>query len=170
MQTCVDHVQRAKLDSKFEPNITGAGAAWFRFAYDLYTITDYSILTEALRRKLLDPRTSQSARHELRVAAICAVARFDLQYEDETDTKRKLPEFVGDDRFSRTQIAVEAKSRHRRGVQGFIGGLDELPGGRTNIRDMVIEGYRKEAMGFLCNCSWKRICLLVPPMKILRGG
>jgi hypothetical protein len=145
MQTYVDHDQRLRRDGNTDPRAgqIGAGAAWFRFAYDLYTIAGNSTLQVRLRERLLDLSTFQAARHELRVAAIFAVAGFDLQYEDETDNRRTHPEFIATDRLSPARVAVEAKSRHRRGVQGFEGGLDIKPGDRVNIRDKVLEAYQK---------------------------
>jgi len=93
--------------------------------------------------RLLDPRSFQAARHELKVAAIFLVAGFDLQFEDEQDTSRRHPEFVAIDRLSPARVAVEVKSRHRRGVQGFAGGRDPQPGDHVDIRQPVLEAYGK---------------------------
>lgn len=123
---------------------TGAGAAWGRFAYDLYTIADNSELQAELRRRLLSGRDWQGARHELRVAALCVVAGFDLAFEDESDGSRKHPEFIATDRTTGVKVAVEAKSRHRFGIQGFTGGKNEVPGERVNIRGLVLDAYKKE--------------------------
>ena len=38
---------------------------------------------------------------------------------------------------------MEAKSRHRQGVQGFVGGADVKPGDKVDIRGIVLEGYKK---------------------------
>lgn len=123
---------------------TGAGAAWLRFAYDLYTIADNSKLQADLRRRLLSGRDWQGARHELRVAALCVVAGFELAFEDESDGSRTHPEFIATDTNTGLQVAVEAKSRHRFGVQGFVGGKQVEPGERVNIRDIVLDGYKKQ--------------------------
>ena len=42
------------------------------------------------------------------------------------------------------RVAVEAKSRHRFGVRGFVGGKQVQPGERANIRDIVLDGYKKQ--------------------------
>jgi hypothetical protein len=122
----------------------GAGAEWFRFAYDVFMISDNSKLEARLKERLLDPKRFQAARHELRVAALCVVAGFDVNFEDERDNSTGHTEFIAIDRLSPTKIAVEAKSRHRRGVQGFKGGAAIQPGDRVNVRDMVLEAYRKK--------------------------
>jgi len=123
---------------------TGAGAAWLRFAYDLYTIADNSNLQAGLRKRLFSGRDWQGARHELRVAALCVVAGFKLEFEDESDGTRTHPEFIATDKVSGLQVAVEAKSRHRFGVQGFTGGKQVPPGELVNIRDIVLDGYKKQ--------------------------
>lgn len=123
----------------------GNGAAWFRFAYDLYTIRDNARLQDDLRNRLLSPKTFQAARYELKVAAICSTAGFDLQFEDESDNSRRHPEFVGTDRLSGSKIAVEAKSRHRKGVLGFSGGIDQVPGSSVDVRKNILEAYKKQS-------------------------
>lgn len=122
---------------------TGDGAAWGRLAYDLFTIADNSDLQKAMIRRIASGVDFQGARHELRVAALCVVAGFQLHYEDEKDGTRTHPEFTGKDRFSEVSIAVEAKSRHRHGVQGFVGGHAVDPGERVNVRGLVLEAFKK---------------------------
>lgn len=123
----------------------GNGAAWFRFAYDLYTIRDNATLCTELKVRLLSPLTFQAARYELKVAAICSTAGFDLEFEDESDNLRRHPEFVGTDRLTGAKIAVEAKSRHRRGVLGFSGGVNYPPGHRVDVRKNILDAYKKQA-------------------------
>lgn len=125
--------------------IDGNGASWFRFAYDLFTMRDNSKLEKELKRKLLSQKDFQSARYELKVAAICATAGFDLRFEDESDASKKHPEFIGIDRFSGVEIAVEAKSRHRPGVLGFekSGRISDRP--MVGVRRNILDAYEKYA-------------------------
>lgn len=118
----------------------GAGAAWYRFAFDLFTIRDNSTLTAEIRERLLDIGRFQSARHELWVAALFVAAGFDINFEDESDNRGKHPEFVAVDRGSGTRIAVEAKSRHRKGVKSFDKGKEYSSVG---VRNLVLDAYRK---------------------------
>lgn len=122
----------------------GAGAAWYRFAYDLYTIRDNARLERVLKRRLMDPETFQGARHELWVAALCIAAGFAIEFEDESDNSRTHPEFIAKDRFSDACIAVEAKSRRRKGIYGFAGGKDSPAGESVGIRQLVLDAYKKE--------------------------
>ena len=124
---------------------TGAGAAWYRFAYDLYTIKDNAILEQIMKERLLDIDRFQGARHELWTAALFIAANFEINFENEADNLRKHPEFIAIDRESAVKIAVEAKSRHRRGVKGFSGGSQKLPGEEVGVRGLVLDAYQKES-------------------------
>ena len=121
----------------------GVAAAWIRFAYDLFTIRDNSKLEKRLKKRLLDNHSFQGARYELLVAAVCITAGFDIDFENETDNSSRHPEFTATDRYSPAKIAVEAKSRHRRGVQGFAKGAYVTPGDKVDIRDIVLDAYQK---------------------------
>ena len=145
MQSYVDLSQRLEQERNTDPRAAqiGGGAAWFRFAYDLFTIRDNAKLQDVLRKRLLTGKDFQGARHELWAAALCVVAGFDLTFEDETDNTRGHPEFIATDRFSPAKIAVEAKSRHRRGVKGFEGGVDRNPGESVDVRGLVLDAYSK---------------------------
>lgn len=136
------HVELYERDRDMFQN--GNGAAWYRFGYDLYTIRDNAKLQNELKQKLLRPNDFQAARYELKVAALCATAGFDLQFEDERDNSRTHPEFVGTDRLTGAKIAVEVKSRHRKGVLGFTGGLDLAPGVFVDVRKNILEAYKKQ--------------------------
>jgi hypothetical protein len=146
MNVYVENTNKLLAEGNADPRATqiGAGAAWYRFAYDLYTIQDNATLEAILKKRLLDPSTFQGARHELWVAALCVAAGFVLQFEDETDNQKTHPEFIGTDKFSSMRIAVEAKSRHRNGVKGFVGGKDIPPGETVGIRQLVLDAYKKD--------------------------
>lgn len=123
---------------------TGAGAAWYRFAYDLFMIKDNVRLEAMLRERLLIDGNFQAARHELRVAALAVTAGLKIDFEDEADSSSTHPEFIATDLHAGFKIAVEAKSRHRRRVLGFSSGLDVEPGEKVNVRDMVKHAYKKK--------------------------
>jgi hypothetical protein len=148
MYTYVEHHQRMERDkhASAEGYQIGAGGAWFRFGYDLFTIRDNAKLHARLRRRLLNALDFQSARHELAVAAICIAAGFEIDFEDESDNSRKHTEFVATDKLTGLRIAVEAKSRHRRGVKGFSTGRAIAPGTEVSVRSLVLDGYQKHSV------------------------
>ena len=147
MYTYVDHQQRLAQQGNVDPRAQqiGAGGAWFRFGYDLFTIRDNAKLQARLMERLLNVHDFQAARHELAVAAMCVAAGFELDFEDEDDNSRKHTEFIGTDKLTGAKIAVEAKSRHRRGVKAFSGGRDIPAGQEVGIRRLVLDGYAKNS-------------------------
>lgn len=148
MHSYVAHTQeleRQGRNPKMEGRV-GVAAAWFRFAYDLFTIRDNAKLERRLKERLLVNSSFQGARYELLVASICITAGFDIDFEDETDTSNRHPEFIATNRLSTAKIAVEAKSRHRHGVQGFVHGANIKPGDKVDVRSIVLEGYKKSKM------------------------
>lgn len=103
----------------FRAQPTGAVAAYLGLAYDLYSIEHNTVLRDALLERLRDPSKYQGARYELMAAACCAMAGFQLQYEDESDNTKTHVEFTATHPVFRDCIAVEAKSKHRKDVLGF---------------------------------------------------
>lgn len=142
LQWMYEYVERTQIGQETQ---TGAGAAWYRFAYDLFTIQDNAKLESILKQRLLDVDRFQGDRHELWTAALFIAANFEIDFEDESDSARKHPEFIAIDRESTARIAVEAKSRHRRGVKGFSGGVQRAPGHKVNVRALLLDAYRKES-------------------------
>jgi hypothetical protein len=145
MSAWVDEYNLANRLSPGDPAAQqlGSGAAWLRLAFDLYTIQDNSALQTALRTRLLNPLQFQGARHELKIAALWIAAGFTLTYEDERDMLKTHPEFIAKDQFSDLIVAVEAKSRHRTGVQGYAGGKPENLR-RADVRKLLTEAYKKK--------------------------
>jgi len=145
MYIYVEHTQKlanGDLSGDLPDNI-GAGAAWYRFAYDLYTIKNNSKLEARLRQRLLNGGDFQSARHELWVASLFVAANFEIEYEDESDNSKTHPEFIATDRETMLKIAVEAKSKHRKGVKGFRGGSDREPAEKVDVRGLILDAYQK---------------------------
>ena len=140
LQWMYSYVDQNQADNDAQ---TGAGAAWYRLAYDLFTIRDNASLEKIMKERLLDVGKFQGARHELWTAALFITANFEIEFEDETDNSRNHPEFVATDRESGTKIAVEAKSRHRRGVKGYSGGAFKTPGEEVGVRDLLVDAYQK---------------------------
>ena len=145
MYTYVEHEEMLKQQGNTDSRAhqIGAGGAWFRFGYDLFTIRDNAKLHARMKERLLDMRDFQAARYELAVAAMCVAAGFEIEFEDETDNSRRHAEFIGTDKITKAKIAVEAKSRHRRGVKDFAGGRDVSPGTEVGIRGLVLDAFKK---------------------------
>lgn len=144
MYHSVEHCQKLLRDhGSTEKDQLGFSAAWIRFAYDLYTIRDNAKLEQRMKLRLLSTKDFQGARHELRVAAVAIAAGFRIEFENEKDNAIGHAEFIGTDQ-SGLKIAVEAKSRHRHGVQGFQGGKQLEPGSKVDIRNIILDAYMKK--------------------------
>jgi hypothetical protein len=144
MYAHVEHHNKLDEDQQTKDQL-GFAAAWFRFAYDLFTIRDNAKLESKMKQRLLSKQYFRGARHELRVAAISIAAGFSIEFEDEQDNKIGHAEFIGTDRAG-MKIAVEAKSRHRYRVQGFTGGRRLEPGSSADLRGIILDAYKKETV------------------------
>lgn len=143
MSTYIENEEYLRRNGIDDPKASriGSGGAWFRFGYDLFTIRDNAKLHARMTERLLNSENFQGARYELAVAAICIAAGFELEFEDESDNSSKHAEFVGTDRLTGHNISVEAKSRHRHGVKGFLGGRNIPPGQKVDIRGLVLDAF-----------------------------
>jgi hypothetical protein len=104
-------------------DILGVKAKLFAIlANDLYTLDGDGKLQDSVLQRLTRAESFQGALHEIRVATTMMRADFSIDFEDETDSSRKHPEFLATHRRTGTVVAVEAKSIHRLGVLGYGAG------------------------------------------------
>lgn len=121
----------------------GVTAAYLLLAYDLYILKHHSVLQEKIIKRLKHKEQFQGARYELFVTATCIRAGFDIAYEDETDKKRKHPEFVATHRLTGQKISVEAKSCHRQDVLKFDDQNEPYPLIKVRIGSLLNEAIQK---------------------------
>ena len=145
MYRYIDHREKLirEQPDALETDQYGFSAAWLRFAYDLYTIRDNVKLEARLKTRLLSKKDFQGARHELKVAALSIAAGFSIEFENEKDNTIGHAEFIGTDNLG-VKIAVVAKSRHRHGVHGFEGGKILEPGSNADVRNIILDSYKKK--------------------------
>ena len=93
--------------------MTGNIRALQVLADDIYQLEHALKTPRKIIDRLRDSRQFQGVRNEIAVASIFARCGFDIDFIDD-DTKRN-PEFIAQKGGER--IAVEAKSRHRLGVE-----------------------------------------------------
>jgi hypothetical protein len=133
----------------------GPTAAYLLLAYDFYILADNMRLQDQVLGRMRDGNHFQGARYELTVAATMIRAGFEIAYEDESDNRRRHPEFIATHKQTGEVIAVEAKSRRRSGVMGWLGpkpepdvntfrlGLDDL------LRNAIAKGPQRPYLIFL---------------------
>jgi hypothetical protein len=114
-----DHFCHARAERKpgpdgvysMEPD--GICAAYLYLAYDLYVLRHHALLQEEVLRRLRRADQFRGARYELLVTAVFIRAGFDIEFEDESDSSKKHPEFIAVHKDSGFRMALEAKARHR---------------------------------------------------------
>lgn len=121
----------------------GISKAYLLLAYDLYILRHHQKLQERVIHRLKDTNQFQGARYELFVTAALIRAAFDLQFEDESDPTSKHPELLATDRVTGESFDVEAKSRHRRGVLGQGGDVEEPEALKLGIRRLLNRASEK---------------------------
>jgi len=91
--------------------MSGATAAYFGLAYNLYLLAHNVELQNRLVRRLKNPDQFRGAYYEAFVAGCCILAGFELSLENETDPNSTHCEFTAKSKITGKCFAVEAKSR-----------------------------------------------------------
>ena len=91
--------------------MTGAAAAWFSLAYDLYSLAHNIKIQAKLVQRLKNPEGFHGARYEVFVAATLIRAGFDIEFEDEDNRNSTHCEFTATYKASGHKYSVEAKQR-----------------------------------------------------------
>jgi hypothetical protein len=91
--------------------MTGATAAYFGLAYNLYLLAHNAGLQQKLVARLKNRDQFQGAYYETLVAAWFILAGFELTLEDESDGAESHCEFTARSKASSKSYSVEAKSR-----------------------------------------------------------
>lgn len=149
-----ENIEKSKqgVDGRYSWVPDGKSQWILNLAYDLYCLAHTNYLDDKVLDKLRqDSNEFQGARYELAVAAIFARADFEIEHYDERDSGnlgKKHPEFVAIDRSTGGKIAVEAKSKRRKGVLGFTGveeeSKEQLKG---NVQNLLKDAMEKEVDG-----------------------
>ena len=127
----------------YTSELDGPSRAYLLVGYELYVLRHHGALQERLIARLKQRDQFQGARYELTVTAAMIRAGFDIDFEDETDTSTRHPEFRATHRVTGEVIAVEAKSRHRPGVLAFPGDQSPLAGFRVGIHSLLHDAFTK---------------------------
>jgi len=128
----------------------GTGVVWcyLGLAYSLYLLKHNVELQDRLLARLRDSQNFQGAYYELIVANCLIRAGFELELEDEQDTRTKHCEFAARLRTTKRLYSVEAKMR---GVAGVLG-KGKLDGARNSdpthkVTEHLAQALKKPSMG-----------------------
>lgn len=101
--------------------MTGATAAYYSLAYNLYLLEHNVELQRRLLARLRNPEQFRGAYYETFVAACCILAGFELELEDEGNPSKTHCEFSARSKASGKSYSVEAKSRAPNKANSDIG-------------------------------------------------
>lgn len=124
---------------KSEPN--SAMKSYLLLAYDLYTIAHNYELHNKVIKRLRNKKEFQGALFELFVASLFIRAGFKINYSNESDPSEKHPEFFAEIPQTNQLIAVEAKSRHRKGLLGIKGETKEKM--KMRVTKLINSAFKK---------------------------
>lgn len=137
------NAQERDVDGLFKAVPSGPMLSWLGVAYDVYILRHHDALQDRLVARLKNSQQFQGARHELFVAAMFIRAGFTLAYENERAGERRHPEFIATHSGSGLLVAVEAKSRHRRGVLGTPGQPSIEATTRADVKGLLEDAFGK---------------------------
>ena len=121
---------------------TGPYSGLLHIAYDIYVLDHHLKLQTEMIRRLKIQDQFQGARYELYTAASCIRAGFNIKFEDEMNKSKKHPEFIATHKKTGQKIAIEAKSRHRAGVLGQKGSIDDSK--KVTMGNLLNKAFSKE--------------------------
>lgn len=121
----------------------GSTKSLLSLAFDVCSLMHRSDLPDSLLNRLRSFDGYQGARYEIEIAAI--VARLDCEIDllDERETSKKHCEFVAKHRNTGIEFAVEAKSRHRKGVIHQAGKESELKLLKGDVGKLINEALKQ---------------------------
>lgn len=137
--------RRQEGEHLYSATATGDLKALLCVAFDVYTLRHAGALPDALIKRLKIDDQFQGARYELAVAAVFVRAGYQLEWITATD--RKLPEFIARLPSTGTEIAVEAKSRHRPGVLSHAGETPDMESLKVDVGGLMRAALEKETDG-----------------------
>lgn len=133
-----------QTDGRFAAHPNGWVQYLISLAWDVATLIHASNLSDALLDRLRDSEQFQGARYEVAVAAILARLDCEIEFIDDNQLRSQPHvEFIATDRRSGARVAVEAKSRHRRGVINFPGDYDEEDAVRGDVQRLFEKALAK---------------------------
>ena len=120
---------------------------FFTVAYDLFVLSDNTILRERLLKSLRVPDQFHGARYELMIAACLIRAGYKLEFSDETDNSTKHFDLTALHPRSGGKYLVEMKAKARSGVLGKPGNVLSSDRIRGNVSRLLRDALTKPAVG-----------------------
>lgn len=112
-------------------------------AFDVISLQHTQQLPESLLKMLRNKNEYQGARYEIAIAAIFARLDCKITFLNDQEKSKKHCEFIAKDVVTGSEIAVEAKSRHRAGVLHTLGVFDEAKAIRGDVNRFLKEALEQ---------------------------
>ena len=134
--------ERNKTDTNREGGRYGAFPdGWtrslFSLAFDVYCLRHRATLPKKLINRLSSADQYQGARYEIAIAAMFTRLGFQVEFLDGKKLSGRRCEFIATHPEKSVSVAVEAKSRHRRGVIHFKGQSTEAERLKGDIQSLL---------------------------------
>jgi hypothetical protein len=143
LQIRTQATQAIAEEGLWSAEVDGPTAAYLNLAYDLYILAHHGLLHSPVVMRLKERSTFRSARYEMAVAALMLRAGFSIKYENEADSKTTHPEFIATHKRLGDVVAVEAKSKWRKGVIEWKGATTPPADFRLRIGDLLRDALEK---------------------------
>lgn len=122
---------------------SGGVKALQTLAYDVYTLRHCHAFTRRLRKRLSNRNEFQSARYEIAVAAMFCRAGFVVSFPTAKD--KKMYDILARSPSGKSVVAIEVKSRRRRGLIHETGARDDLASLRGDVRSLLLDALSQRA-------------------------
>ncbi|MBI5359395.1 MAG: hypothetical protein HZA48_02305 [Planctomycetes bacterium] len=116
---------------------SGKVKALMQFAYDIFCLEAINKLPDFWKARIKNNKEFQGARYEIAVAAILARAGFEITFLDEQAIKTKHCEMFAKHKKIPEEIAVEVKSRHRKGVLNENGAMSDIETTKGDVEKLI---------------------------------
>lgn len=133
--------------TRWEGKPDGWSKSLFCLAFDIASLQHTNQLPIGLLNRLRLTQEYQGARYEIAVAAIFARLGFSIEWLQAGSDGLKHCEFIAVHVASEMKIAVEVKSRHKKGVIHTSGEIDEQKNYKGNVQKLLNQARQKSEYG-----------------------
>lgn len=142
------HRAKAVAEKKVQFSVDASGdvSDLLTLAHDVFHLVNSGLFSGKLKKRLLDKREFQGVRYEIAVAALMTKAGMKVQFVYHPDKKHH--DLKAFDEKTKTTLAIEAKSRRRRGGLHEPGTPDPNRIKRGDVASLVEQALEQNPSGF----------------------
>lgn len=122
----VKNAKAKQANGLWAGNPNGWVKSLFSLAFDISSLVHKEHLPTGLLNRLKNRDQYQGARYEIAIAAIFARLGYKITFLDEQNIHETHPEFIAEDLETKESIAVEVKSKEKKGVLHVAGRSSDI--------------------------------------------